>query len=131
MATKSTVFIRAAFLTWLTFHLQNKMFIYRGKEYEWLEEFSLRLLSQFPNAVRMTSTAPPGDNICNSPGQCILERSICFVCATDVDGAASSRLYRECSSAERSCTAGSFVLGFTQRSIRIKKAERKFEHIME
>uniref|UniRef100_A0A8C6UVR0 Dedicator of cytokinesis 5 n=1 Tax=Neogobius melanostomus TaxID=47308 RepID=A0A8C6UVR0_9GOBI len=40
--------------------LRNKMFIYRGKEYEWLEEFSGRLLSQFPSAVRMTSTAPPG-----------------------------------------------------------------------
>lgn len=52
--------------------LQNKMFIYRGKEYEWLEDFSLKLLSQFPNAVRMTSTAPPGDDICSSPGQRIL-----------------------------------------------------------
>ncbi len=52
--------------------LQNKIFIYRGKEYEWLEDFSLKLLSQFPNAVRMTSTAPPGDNISNSPGQRIL-----------------------------------------------------------
>ncbi|XP_026884955.2 dedicator of cytokinesis protein 5 isoform X1 [Electrophorus electricus] len=49
--------------------LRNKMFIYRGKEYEWLEDFSLKLLSQFPNAVRMTSTAAPGDNICNSAGQ--------------------------------------------------------------
>ncbi|TNM89956.1 hypothetical protein fugu_004190 [Takifugu bimaculatus] len=49
--------------------LRNKMFIYRGKEYEWLEDFSLKLLSQFPNAVKMTSTAPPGDNISNSPGQ--------------------------------------------------------------
>ncbi|XP_030630565.1 dedicator of cytokinesis protein 5 [Chanos chanos] len=49
--------------------LRNKVFIYRGKEYEWLEDFSLKLLSQFPNAVKMTSTAPPGDNICNSPGQ--------------------------------------------------------------
>uniref|UniRef100_A0A3Q2T550 Dedicator of cytokinesis 5 n=1 Tax=Fundulus heteroclitus TaxID=8078 RepID=A0A3Q2T550_FUNHE len=49
--------------------LRNKMFIYRGKEYEWLEDFSLKLLSQFPNAARMTSTAPPGDDICNSPGQ--------------------------------------------------------------
>uniref|UniRef100_A0A4W6F540 Dedicator of cytokinesis 5 n=1 Tax=Lates calcarifer TaxID=8187 RepID=A0A4W6F540_LATCA len=49
--------------------LRNKMFIYRGKEYEWLEDFSLKLLSQFPNAVRMTSTAPPGDNISTSPGQ--------------------------------------------------------------
>lgn len=54
---------------------QNKMFIYRGKEYEWLEDFSLKLLSQFPNASRMTSTAPPGDNISNSPGQCILTRT--------------------------------------------------------
>ncbi|KAJ8285850.1 hypothetical protein GJAV_G00031660 [Gymnothorax javanicus] len=49
--------------------LRNKVFIYRGKEYEWLEDFSLKLLSQFPVAVRMTSTAPPGDDICNSPGQ--------------------------------------------------------------
>ncbi|XP_043103667.1 dedicator of cytokinesis protein 5 [Puntigrus tetrazona] len=49
--------------------LRNKMFIYRGKEYEWLEDFSLKLLSQFPNAVKMTSTSPPGDNICNSSGQ--------------------------------------------------------------
>ncbi|KTG32907.1 hypothetical protein cypCar_00042009, partial [Cyprinus carpio] len=48
---------------------QNKMFIYRGKEYEWLEDFSLKLMSQFPNAVKMTSTSPPGDNIFNSPGQ--------------------------------------------------------------
>ncbi|KAM7391671.1 hypothetical protein PAMP_022339 [Pampus punctatissimus] len=53
--------------------LRNKMFIYRGKEYEWLEDFSLKLLSQFPNAVRMTSTAPPEDNISNSPGQSITE----------------------------------------------------------
>lgn len=52
--------------------LQNKMFIYRGKEYEWLEDFSLKLLSQFPNAVRMTSTAPPAENISNSPSQRIL-----------------------------------------------------------
>lgn len=51
---------------------QNKMFIFRGKEYEWLEDFSLKLLSQFPNAVKMTSTAPPGDAISSSPGQRIL-----------------------------------------------------------
>uniref|UniRef100_A0AAY4ECP1 Dedicator of cytokinesis 5 n=1 Tax=Denticeps clupeoides TaxID=299321 RepID=A0AAY4ECP1_9TELE len=49
--------------------LRNKLFIYRGKEYEWLEDFSLKLLSQFPNAVRMPSTSPPGDNIYNSPSQ--------------------------------------------------------------
>ncbi|XP_063050218.1 dedicator of cytokinesis protein 5, partial [Engraulis encrasicolus] len=49
--------------------LRNKMFIYRGKEYEWLEDFSVKLLSQFPNATRMTSTTPPDDTIHNSPGQ--------------------------------------------------------------
>ncbi|XP_066570294.1 dedicator of cytokinesis protein 5 [Amia ocellicauda] len=49
--------------------LRNKVFIHRGKEYEWLEDFSQKLLSQFPMAVRMTSTAPPGENILNSPGQ--------------------------------------------------------------
>ncbi|KPP73966.1 dedicator of cytokinesis protein 5-like [Scleropages formosus] len=52
--------------------LRNKVFIYRGKEYEWLEDFSLKLLSQFPVAVKMMSTSPPGDSICNSSGQCIL-----------------------------------------------------------
>ncbi|MFT7796902.1 dedicator of cytokinesis protein 5 [Arapaima gigas] len=51
--------------------LRNKVFIYRGKEYEWLEDFSLKLLSQFPMAVKMTSTSPPGDSICNSAGQYI------------------------------------------------------------
>ncbi|XP_015198521.1 dedicator of cytokinesis protein 5 isoform X2 [Lepisosteus oculatus] len=49
--------------------LRNKVFIYRGKEYEWLEDFSLKLLSQFPLAVRMTSTSPPTDEICSSAGQ--------------------------------------------------------------
>uniref|UniRef100_A0A8C5CBA8 Dedicator of cytokinesis 5 n=1 Tax=Gadus morhua TaxID=8049 RepID=A0A8C5CBA8_GADMO len=49
--------------------LRNKTFIYRGKEYEWLEDFSVKVLSGFPNGVRMTSTAPPGDTILNSPGQ--------------------------------------------------------------
>ena len=52
--------------------MQNKTFIYRGKEYEWLEDFSVKVLSGFPNGVRMTSTAPPGDAILNSPGQRIL-----------------------------------------------------------
>uniref|UniRef100_A0A8C2ZY58 Dedicator of cytokinesis 5 n=1 Tax=Cyclopterus lumpus TaxID=8103 RepID=A0A8C2ZY58_CYCLU len=34
-------------------------------------ELYLKLLSQFPNAARMTSTAPPGDDISNSTGQYI------------------------------------------------------------
>lgn len=53
--------------------LQNKIFIYRGKEYERREDFSLRLLTQFPNAEKMTSTTPPGEEIKASPKQCILD----------------------------------------------------------
>uniref|UniRef100_G3U713 Dedicator of cytokinesis 5 n=1 Tax=Loxodonta africana TaxID=9785 RepID=G3U713_LOXAF len=49
--------------------LRNKIFIYRGKEYERREDFSLRLLTQFPNAEKMTSTTPPGEDIKNSPKQ--------------------------------------------------------------
>ncbi|KAK1154391.1 dedicator of cytokinesis protein 5-like [Acipenser oxyrinchus oxyrinchus] len=49
--------------------LRNKIFIYRGKEYERLEDFGLKLLSQFPNASKMTSTAPPGEEVRNSSGQ--------------------------------------------------------------
>lgn len=52
--------------------VQNKIFIYRGKEYERREDFSLRLLTQFPNAEKMTSTTPPGEDIKSSPKQCIL-----------------------------------------------------------
>ncbi|XP_029793791.1 dedicator of cytokinesis protein 5 isoform X1 [Suricata suricatta] len=49
--------------------LRNKIFIYRGKEYERREDFSLRLLTQFPNAEKMTSTTPPGEEIRSSPKQ--------------------------------------------------------------
>jgi hypothetical protein len=35
--------------------LQNKVFIYRGKEYERLSDFSSRLQNQFPNAQVYTS----------------------------------------------------------------------------
>lgn len=51
---------------------QGKVFIYRGKEYERREDFEARLLTQFPNAEKMKTTSPPGDDIKNSPGQCIL-----------------------------------------------------------
>ncbi|XP_075412609.1 dedicator of cytokinesis protein 5 [Tenrec ecaudatus] len=49
--------------------LRNKIFIYRGKEYERREDFSLRLLTQFPNAEKMPSTTPPGEDIKSSPKQ--------------------------------------------------------------
>ena len=47
--------------------LQNKTFVYRGKEYERLSEFSGRLLNQFPNAQLLTKLGPPGDEITESP----------------------------------------------------------------
>uniref|UniRef100_A0ACB8EJS0 Dedicator of cytokinesis protein 2 n=1 Tax=Sphaerodactylus townsendi TaxID=933632 RepID=A0ACB8EJS0_9SAUR len=53
--------------------LRSKMFIYRGKEYERREDFQAQLISHFPNAEKMNTTAPPGEDLKNSPGQCILK----------------------------------------------------------
>ncbi|XP_048450079.1 dedicator of cytokinesis protein 2-like, partial [Rhincodon typus] len=49
----------------------NKVFIYRGKEYERREDFQGQLMTEFPNAVRMNTTSAPASNIKNSPGQFI------------------------------------------------------------
>ena len=49
--------------------LQNKTFVYRGKEYERLSEFSGRLLNQFPNAQLMTKLDSPGEDITDSSAQ--------------------------------------------------------------
>ncbi|XP_053574091.1 dedicator of cytokinesis protein 5 [Bombina bombina] len=49
--------------------LRNKIFICRGKDYERLEDFNLRLLSQFPNAEKLSSSSRPGEEIKNSPKQ--------------------------------------------------------------
>uniref|UniRef100_A0A8D0BC85 Dedicator of cytokinesis 2 n=1 Tax=Salvator merianae TaxID=96440 RepID=A0A8D0BC85_SALMN len=51
--------------------LRNKVFIYRGKEYERREDFQAQLMNHFPNAEKMNTTAPPGDNLKNSSGQYI------------------------------------------------------------
>ncbi|NWY07698.1 DOCK2 protein, partial [Nothoprocta ornata] len=51
--------------------LRNKVFIYRGKEYERREDFELRLLSPFPNAEKLKTTSPPGPDVTASPGQYI------------------------------------------------------------
>ncbi|XP_044152045.1 dedicator of cytokinesis protein 1 [Bufo gargarizans] len=51
--------------------IRNKVFIYRGKEYERREDFETRLLTQFPNAEKMKTTSPPGDDLKNSSGQYI------------------------------------------------------------
>ncbi|XP_053496673.1 dedicator of cytokinesis protein 1 isoform X1 [Ictalurus furcatus] len=51
--------------------LRNKMFIYRGKEYERREDFEARLLTQFPNAEKMKTTTAPNDELRLSSGQYI------------------------------------------------------------
>ncbi|KAM4676967.1 dedicator of cytokinesis protein 2 [Discoglossus pictus] len=51
--------------------LRNKVFIYRGKEYERREDFLAQLMSQFPFSEKLNTTATPGDEIRNSPGQYI------------------------------------------------------------
>uniref|UniRef100_A0A8B9CUW4 Dedicator of cytokinesis 2 n=1 Tax=Anser brachyrhynchus TaxID=132585 RepID=A0A8B9CUW4_9AVES len=51
--------------------LRNKVFIYRGKEYERREDFQAQLMSQFPNAEKMNTTSAPGEDVKNSPGQYI------------------------------------------------------------
>ncbi|ELR44676.1 hypothetical protein M91_20028, partial [Bos mutus] len=51
--------------------LRNKVFIYRGKEYERREDFQMQLMSQFPNAEKMNTTSAPGDDVKNAPGQYI------------------------------------------------------------
>ncbi|XP_035997911.1 dedicator of cytokinesis protein 1 isoform X4 [Fundulus heteroclitus] len=51
--------------------LRNKMFMYRGKEYERREDFEVRLLTQFPNAEKMKTTAPPSEDTKSSSGQYI------------------------------------------------------------
>ncbi|XP_064601988.1 dedicator of cytokinesis protein 1-like isoform X2 [Liolophura sinensis] len=49
--------------------LQNKVFIYRGKEYERLSDFNARLQNLFPNAQLMRTLSAPGEDILQSPNQ--------------------------------------------------------------
>ncbi|XP_043925470.1 dedicator of cytokinesis protein 2 [Protopterus annectens] len=51
--------------------LRNKVFIYRGKEYERREDFQTQVMSQFPYSEKLNTTSAPGDDIKNSPGQYI------------------------------------------------------------
>lgn len=52
--------------------LQNKVFIYRGKDYERISEFSSRILNEFPHAQPLNKLTPPEREILESNGQCIL-----------------------------------------------------------
>ncbi|XP_034179814.1 dedicator of cytokinesis protein myoblast city isoform X2 [Osmia lignaria lignaria] len=49
--------------------LQNKIFIYRGKEYERLSDFCSRTLNQLPNAEQMNKLSPPTPEILESNNQ--------------------------------------------------------------
>ncbi|KAL3864490.1 hypothetical protein ACJMK2_006169 [Sinanodonta woodiana] len=49
--------------------LQNKVFIYRGKEYERLQDFNARMQSLFPNAELMKTLAHPSKEIQDSQKQ--------------------------------------------------------------
>ncbi|KAM4748805.1 dedicator of cytokinesis protein 2 [Rhinophrynus dorsalis] len=51
--------------------LRNKVFIYRGKEYERREDFLAQLMTQFPFSEKLNTTSSPGEDIINSPGQYI------------------------------------------------------------
>lgn len=51
--------------------LQNKTYIFRGKEYERLSEFSSRLLVQHPQSELMHTLEVPGEDITQGTGQYI------------------------------------------------------------
>ncbi|XP_073505608.1 dedicator of cytokinesis protein 2 isoform X2 [Phyllobates terribilis] len=51
--------------------LRNKVFIYRGKEYERREDFLSQLMSQFPLSEKLNTTSSPGEDIKYSDGQYI------------------------------------------------------------
>ncbi|XP_044753163.1 dedicator of cytokinesis protein 1 [Coccinella septempunctata] len=51
--------------------LQNKVLIYRGKEYERLAEFNSRILNEFPKAELLNKLTPPGPEITESDKQYI------------------------------------------------------------
>lgn len=56
--------------------LRNKTFIYRGKEFERLSDFSSRVLAQHPSAELMRSMDTPSEEIAQFDGQFILINSV-------------------------------------------------------
>lgn len=50
--------------------LQNKVFVYRGKEYERLGDFNSRIMNEFPKAELLSKLTPPGEEITESDKQC-------------------------------------------------------------
>lgn len=56
--------------------LKNKVFIFRGHEYEKLSDFNARMSTQFPNAKFMKSLEPPGLDIMENSEQSIQSCSV-------------------------------------------------------
>ncbi|XP_063227619.1 dedicator of cytokinesis protein 3 [Bacillus rossius redtenbacheri] len=51
--------------------VRNKLFVYRGLEYERIGAFTQRLQTEFPSAQILMKNSPPDDSIINSDGQYI------------------------------------------------------------
>ncbi|XP_050533759.1 dedicator of cytokinesis protein 3 isoform X2 [Daktulosphaira vitifoliae] len=51
--------------------VRNKIFVYRGLEYEHMETFTQRLQTEFPTAQLLTKNTPPSQNILQSDAQYI------------------------------------------------------------
>ncbi|XP_077292342.1 dedicator of cytokinesis protein myoblast city [Arctopsyche grandis] len=56
--------------------LQNKVFVYRGKEYERLQDFSSRTLNGLPNAELLIKLDAPSEEILNSSNQYVLINAV-------------------------------------------------------
>lgn len=56
--------------------LRNRVFVYRGKQYERLGDFCTRLLTQHPGAELLQTMAAPGEEITQADGQFILINSV-------------------------------------------------------
>lgn len=75
--------------------LRNKVFIYRGKEYERLSEFCTRILTQQPAAELMQTLTTPGDEITQSDGQFIQINSVEPIMDTKNDHLKDKVLHQE------------------------------------
>lgn len=54
---------------------QNKEFVCRGNDYERLEAFQQRMLSEFPHAIAMQHANQPDQTILQAEAQCILHKT--------------------------------------------------------
>ena len=57
-------------MTIVKFTSQNKVFVYRGLEYERVETFTQRMQTEFPSAQILTKNSPPSHAILQSDSQC-------------------------------------------------------------